>query len=79
MLQILIILQVSDLPPGIVVYGMHEGQLCSRTNKFKTSAKEFLAWHFVSCCFGDILSNDALQLVLNRKLCLSFEVRTHHL
>jgi hypothetical protein len=62
-LQVFIILPVSDLSPGIMVCGMHESQLSSRRNKFKTSAKEFLGWQFVSCCFGDILSDDALQLV----------------
>jgi hypothetical protein len=57
---------------------MLESQMCSRTNKFKTSGKEFLGWHFVSCCFGDTLSVDALKLVLNHKLYLSFEDRTPH-
>jgi hypothetical protein len=63
--------QVSDLSPGITVYGKLEGQLCSRTNKFKITAKEFLGWHFVSCCFGDILSDDALQLVPDHYIFLS--------
>jgi len=72
MLQILIILLVSDLLPGIMLYGMLESQLWTRTNKFKASAKEFLGWHFVSCCFGDILSDDACLAVGVKSRIISF-------
>jgi hypothetical protein len=55
-----------------MVYGMLESQLCSTTNKFKTSAKEFLGWHFVPCCFGDILSDDACLAVGVKSQIISF-------
>ena len=80
MLQILTILQVSDLLPGITVYGMLERQLCSRTNKFKTSTKEFpwpgTLFHVVLVTSCQMIP--ALQLVLNHKLYLPFEDKTPH-